>query len=717
MPDAVTPGILEKLAVEGPSVSPHARLASILADQGERGVALVARLLEASTLAVAILERADGEMRVAYLNASAAAQAAVAGEAAAGRPVGQVFPQIDGAFLDGLLARGVEEGAPVSLRGLMPGGAAWSVDAVALGHDRLLVMAEELGDARSARRRLEALLGSMDAIWRPTDFESMAAHIVEQSGRLLVASDVVLCAVDASSTHTLRVVAASGRWAPLEGRTFPEGTVVAGVADSAEPLELAMPSADPVLAGDVQPEGPHRLRLVPLTAGGRLPDGRTSIGLLGFVKGGVAPFTEAEREMMDEFAKLVSLAAHRAELLADARRSAHRLQLTLDLAMAFASSSSPRSVIQLLLSRTLDAVGADRATLSRIEADELVIEATYARSGELTWSGRRYSLDWLDGQPLVRQAIATRKPAIGGRLDAEAAAPEFRMALSEVRHTATLPLILNAEVAGMLVVSRVDDREFDAGDISILELMGNAAMLALRNARLVEELQAANTAKSEFLNLAAHELRTPVTVISGYTSMLQAGTLDAPDETAKALGVIEDKAGELARLVDSLLLTARLQAPSAQVEVGEFDCAASVRAAVERAAPFADLAGGSVEVRAPARAVDAMGEPELVARILDNLLNNAIAYSDGPPRVRVAMTVSARHVDVEVADDGRGIPEAHHARVFEEFVRLDDSPGRGGAGLGLYIARRLARSMDGELTLVRSAPGDGSVFRLRLPRA
>jgi len=699
-------------------VSSHALLGQYLAHAPDGGVGSIARLLDGAASSVAIFERTAGEVRIVYLNRAAAEQAAVSADAAIGRPLTDAFPQVDVAFVDGLFDQVQGEPArPLSFRGLMPGGTAWTIDAVSLGPDRLLVMAEQLGDVVSARNRLEALVGAMDAIWRPTDFASMANRIVEQAQKLFARSSIVLCTLDHGTARELRVVAATPDLARLIGHSVAENTVAARAAADAQTMSVALPADEAVVSADAQPEGPHSVRVVPLFPGARLPDGRTSLGVLVVMRAGASAFTEAEQGMMDEFAKLVSLAAHRAELLADARISAHHLQLTLDLAMAFASSNSPRAVIQLLLSRTVDAAEADRATLSRIEGDELIIEATYARSGELTWVGRRYSLDWLDSQPLVKEAVETGKPVVGGRLDARAAAPEFRDALSEVRRTATLPLMLGGKVAGTLVVSRVQDREFEGSDISVLELMGNAAMLALRNARLVEDLQVANAAKSEFLNLAAHELRTPVTVISGYTSMLQTGTLDGAEATMTALKVIEDKAGELARLVDGLLHTARLRTPSRDVELREFDCTASVRAAVDRAAAFANLAGGSIALAAPdGGSLTALGEPELVARVLDNLLNNAVAYSDGPPRVTVTVTANERHVDIDVADDGRGIPASYHTAVFDEFVRVDDASGRGGAGLGLHIARRLARAVGGEVSLVRSAPREGSLFRLRLVR-
>jgi signal transduction histidine kinase len=278
--------------------------------------------------------------------------------------------------------------------------------------------------------------------------------------------------------------------------------------------------------------------------------------------------------------------------------------------------------------------------------------------------------------------------------------------------------MLGPEPGGLLVVSRTSDRAFVPAEIGVIELIGNAAMLALRNAELLEDLKAANTAKSEFLNLAAHELRTPVTVIKGYTSMLQAGSLDEGAEREHALSTIENKTAELARLVDSLLFTARLQAQPPAADDRSFDAVDVSARAVERAGAYARLGGASVTWSTDVEHLDALGDPESAGRILDNLLNNAIAYSDGPAHVELRITSTAEEVAIEVEDKGRGIPADQQAAVFDAFVRVEEpgsDPGTG-AGLGLYIARRLAENIGAELSLVRSAPGSGSVFRLRLRR-
>lgn len=700
------------MAVGGSEVSSHAVLSKLLAGADGGGVPVVARLLDSAAFSVAVFER-DPEVKVAYVNPAAASHAIVAAEVATGCRVQEVFPQVDPAFIARLMDDASRQSGAMNLRGILPGGAAWSLDAVALDADRLLVIAEELGGAVSSRQRLEALLGSMDAIWRASDFRSTASQVVEQARRLFGEVDVRIYEVNADPPHRLEVLAANTDSTQGAAASAFE-TVAVRAATDAEIVEVSWPGG--ASAGDG--ERGRTVRAVPLTMLEKFGDGRTSLGALVFARIGSAPFTEAERHLMDEFGKLVGLAAHRALLLADARASADRLQLTLDLAMAFASSPSPRDIIQLLLKRTIEAADAERATLSRIERDELTIEASYARSGELTWVGRRYDLDWLQRQPLVKQALETRRPVAGGQLDVEQAAPEFRATLVASRQTAVVPLMLGAEPAGLLVVSRTAEKPFGNADMGIVELMGNAAMLALRNARLLEDLKAANTAKSEFLNLAAHELRTPVTVIKGYTSMLQGGAFDDGAAKDSALSIIQDKAAELARLVDSLLFTARLQSEPPALELQRVDAVALAAQAVERAAAYAQLRGGTVKLSAGRERVEVDADADSAGRILDNLLNNAIAYSDGAPEIDVAIQSAEDHVLIDVADCGRGIPPAQHAAIFDPFVRIeragsDQSPG---AGLGLYIARRLAESMGGDLSLVRSEPESGSVFRLRLGR-
>jgi GAF domain-containing protein len=161
------------------------------------------------------------------------------------------------------------------------------------------------------------------------------------------------------------------------------------------------------------------------------------------------------------------------------------------MALDVAGSLDPREVIARILERGTHAVQADRGTLSSLSGDHIVVEATYGRAGELTWVGQRYSLDYFEGQPLVKKAIESLQPAFGGRLALDKAAPEFRQALANVQHVAVLPLVHGGHAIGMLVFSRYEDRPFTGDDRAALTLLGTISGLALRNARLYEEGEAA----------------------------------------------------------------------------------------------------------------------------------------------------------------------------------------------------------------------------------
>src|SRR2546428_11324543 len=108
-------------------------------------------------------------------------------------------------------------------------------------------------------------------------------------------------------------------------------------------------------------------------------------------------------------------------------------------ALDVAGSLEPREVIARILERGIHAVQADRATLSSLSDDHVVVEATHGRGGQVTWVGQRYSLDYFAGQPLVKQAIETMQPTFGGGLASERAAPEVREAIQERRHGAGVP--------------------------------------------------------------------------------------------------------------------------------------------------------------------------------------------------------------------------------------------------------------------------------------
>jgi signal transduction histidine kinase len=234
-----------------------------------------------------------------------------------------------------------------------------------------------------------------------------------------------------------------------------------------------------------------------------------------------------------------------------------------------------------------------------------------------------------------------------------------------------------------------------------------------------QELAGAVQAKTEFMNAAAHELRTPLSVISGYISMLEDGTFGKLEpRLQKAIDIVDRKTRELSTLVADILMSARLEAGIAPAAVQRMDMREAVREAVDRAEPRVTLLGASLSFELPATPVVVDIDRDHLARILDNLVNNALSYSREEPEVKI--TVSGRGVAmVAVEDHGVGLPDEAHERIFERFVRHQDPTleHRPGTGLGLSISRDLAAQHGGTVILDRSEPGLGSTFVLRLPVA
>jgi two-component system, OmpR family, phosphate regulon sensor histidine kinase PhoR len=224
-----------------------------------------------------------------------------------------------------------------------------------------------------------------------------------------------------------------------------------------------------------------------------------------------------------------------------------------------------------------------------------------------------------------------------------------------------------------------------------------------------------------FLAVAGHELRTPVTVVKGYASML-ANRWDALDDgdRREAAGVLAQRADELARLVDRLLSASVGDgATGRMVRTVAFDPVEALRRAVHELP--ADIRR-AVRADLPDHLPPAIGDPSILVSIVAELVTNAVRHTPGrsgaPDGVEVQAGADPHTVFVRVCDRGVGIDPAHVERAFERFwrARRDADDGRAGVGLGLYLVRRLIERQNGWVSL-RAREGGGTIAEVRLPRA
>ncbi len=226
----------------------------------------------------------------------------------------------------------------------------------------------------------------------------------------------------------------------------------------------------------------------------------------------------------------------------------------------------------------------------------------------------------------------------------------------------------------------------------------------------VTQLRALDRVRRDFLASAAHELRTPVTSISGYAETLLG---DVPEAMRKEfLATIHRNAARIARLVNDLLVLERLDARperlAERVAVPLGPVVAHAVATTRGAAP----APVAIDVDVPDDAI-ALGDLDGLEHVVQNLVDNAVRHGGGKVTVRARR--DGRRVRLDVTDDGPGVPAEHHARIFERFYRVDPGGGhsRGGSGLGLAIVDQQVAAMGGTVR-VKSPPGAGATFTVEL---
>jgi signal transduction histidine kinase len=251
--------------------------------------------------------------------------------------------------------------------------------------------------------------------------------------------------------------------------------------------------------------------------------------------------------------------------------------------------------------------------------------------------------------------------------------------------------------------------------VDTLMQLGGPAALAIRNSFLYSQTEEASRIKTDFLDMAAHELRTPLTVISGYLAILREGSFGpTPPDWTQPLRILDGKAAELRRLVDDLLLAARLETGQLETVLRPVD----LREMAEQAANDAD---GVPELGLPADPVMVQGDRDQLSRLIDQLVSNALSYSrtgEAPwARLDVEACPEQGEARLRVVDRGRGLLPGAEEQIFQRFFRIEcpEHPAVPGTGLGLYIARELAARHNGRLELEWTDIGAGSCFALYLP--
>ena len=246
--------------------------------------------------------------------------------------------------------------------------------------------------------------------------------------------------------------------------------------------------------------------------------------------------------------------------------------------------------------------------------------------------------------------------------------------------------------------------------------IGIGSLLIVRG--LETELRLARQ-KTDFVSNVSHELKTPLTSIRMFSELLAEGRVADQSKQHSYLQIITAEAGRLTRLINNVLDFSRMESGEKKYNFQTCDLNSIVRSATETFRPHLEAGGFQFVCELPAAQIPLRGDPDALSQIIVNLLSNAEKYSNGGKEISLELAQKQSplpHAEVRVLDRGPGVPRGSEEKIFEKFYRAHDSLSSGiqGSGLGLTIARQIARAHGGDV-VYEPRSGGGSCFILRLP--
>jgi PAS domain S-box-containing protein len=411
--------------------------------------------------------------------------------------------------------------------------------------------------------------------------------------------------------------------------------------------------------------------------------------------------------------------AERAQLLADAQRARKMAEVAAEHVRQLQSISDTAlthlkrdDLLQELLRRIGEVLSCDTAVILLLDADKhhLVVQAA-AGLNEVAVAEMRVPL----GQDIVGQIAAERLPVIVD--DLERAQPWERvLQAASIRSLAGVPLIVDDRVIGVLHVGSRQPQAFSSASLDLLERAAARASLGIEHARLYAETQNALRVRHELLAVAAHELKTPIASLLGYSQLLQARSqkaATADERTTRALGVMSEQVRRLNRLVNRLLDLSRIENSTFVILHEPVDLLQVIRDVVETTRLSLEM--HTIEEIYPHAPVMVSGDTIRLEQVVHNLLGNAIKYSPWGGTISVQLLREDDTAVLTITDHGIGIPVEDQPNLFQPFYRVKSSEHQfQGLGIGLYIVRETIERHEGTVT-IQSSKGEGSTFTVRIP--
>jgi signal transduction histidine kinase len=470
---------------------------------------------------------------------------------------------------------------------------------------------------------------------------------------------------------------------------------------------------------------PRSLLVVPLSHRGQV------LGLLLLARSApLPPYTAADVEFAEELARRLVVAIDSARLRRKAWRAERRARFLARASQALAGSLDHRVTLDRVARLAVQSI-ADLCAVDLLEEDgsirRLAVAHRAPEKAAVTWELEHRWPSRLDDPFGPGKVIRSGRPELRGEVP-EAKLPLAARDKEHLRALRTLglesylvaPLQARGRTLGAITFAYTgSNRRYRKADLRLAMELADRAALAVDNALLYRSSQESVRLRDEFLAVASHELKTPLTPLNLRLQSLRreldrgGPTLD-PARVREHVAALQRQSKRLSTLVESLLDVSRLEAGRLELNLEYVDLSALAREVIGRFAAQAARSGTSLEVRASEPVVGIWDRVRL-EQVVSSLLSNALKYGSGRP-VHVLVERGPRGARLTVRDEGIGISPEHLPRIFDRFERAVSAEHFGGLGLGLYLTRHLVAAFGGSIR-ASSMPGHGATFEVDLPLA
>jgi signal transduction histidine kinase len=580
---------------------------------------------------------------------------------------------------------------------------------------------------RERARQLAVLNEVSTSITSSLDLRIVLNAIMEKAVEILEAEAGSLLLIDEKTQELVFEVILGPAASKLAGQRLPMGKgIVGAVAQSGRPQIVNSAQADTRWLRDVGQTDrfiTRALLTVPMKAKDKVIG---VIQVLNKIDG--TPFDEDDQSLLESFAGNAAVAVENAQLFSRTdealARRVEELSTLQEIDRELNISLDFSRVMDLTLGWGLRVTGAEAGSIGMIDREQnglLILNSEGYASLHRPPDGQPLPLD----RGLAGKAIRTGQPLM---IDGASAGPaldrEDAPASPETRSQISVPIRRGAEVIGVLNLESTQPGAFGPTEFDSAVRLANHAAIAIANARLYEEVKRANEAKSEFVSIVSHELKTPMTSIKGYTDLVMKGAAGPlTDLQSQFLNTVRANVERMSTLVGDLLEISRIETGRLKLDIKPVSMNEIVEETLRTTQRQIEEKQQALEVALPADLPRVMGDRARLIQVMTNLISNAYKYTPNGGRIAISAQPKANggtsgFVLCAVRDSGIGISPEDQAKLFTKFFRSGDPAVREvpGTGLGLSITKSLIELHGGEIW-VESQLGRGTTFAFTVPVA